>query len=126
MKVLQIVEQAFRATGEEQDDTILWLSRSMRAVGAELHLLLNGNAAYYAVQQGHLPPLRFGHWQQSHPANIEQDLQALIDSGVTVSVVEEALVERGLAQKPSIKGLQRLPRKALASLYNSVDQVWQW
>lgn len=126
MKVLQIVEQAFRATGEEQDDTILWLSRSMRAVGAELHLLLNGNAAYYAVQQGHLPALRFGHWQQSHPANIEQDLQALIDSGVTVSVVEEALVERGLAQKPSIKGLQRVPRKALASLYNSVDQVWQW
>ncbi len=42
MKVLQIVETAYRATTEEQDDTVIWISHAMRGASAELGVLLAG------------------------------------------------------------------------------------
>ena len=45
MKILQVVEQAFRTLAEEQDDTILWLTQSMRGAGADLEVLIAGNGA---------------------------------------------------------------------------------
>jgi hypothetical protein len=33
MKILQIVSSAYRGTIEEQDDTILWMCRSMHKAG---------------------------------------------------------------------------------------------
>lgn len=126
MKVLQVVEQAFRTLVEEQDDTILWLTRSMHGAGAALSVLLAGHAAFYAVQQRRQPALALAGWRQSEPACVIDDLDALTAAGVAVFVVREELAERGLSDLPVRAGIEVVDRSALPQLYESVDQVWQW
>ena len=57
MKVLQVIDQAYRTTTEEQDDTIVWLTRSMRGAGANLMVLLSGHGVHYAVLRERQPTL---------------------------------------------------------------------
>ena len=126
MKVLQVVEQAFRTTVEEQDDAILWLTRSMHGAGADLSVLLSGHAAYYAVQQQRQPALTMGGWQQTEPAELTQDITGLAEKGVPIYVVREDLDERGLTGLPVRNGVEVIGRDGLVQLYEQADQVWQW
>lgn len=126
MKVLQVIDQAFRTTTEEQDDTIIWLTRSMRSAGGDLVMLLSGHGVYYAVQTRRQPALTLGSWCQTEPAEITRDLAGLVDSGVPVYAVEEDLADRGLAHLPLQNGVQGISRGELVALYENVDQVWHW
>ncbi|AFT71312.1 hypothetical protein B5T_03044 [Alloalcanivorax dieselolei B5] len=126
MKVLQVIDQAFRTTVEEQDDTILWLTQSMRGAGGDLQVLLSGHGVQYAVLHQRQPPLTLGSWQQSQPAELLRDLTNLTESGVPVYAVREDLEERGLAHLPLQAGIELLGRAALVELYEQVDQIWQW
>src|SRR5512144_776010 len=70
MKVLQVVDTAYRATLEEQDDTIIWLTHAMRGAQAELDLLLSGNAVNYALVGQDASGLAFGEWRQTQPPRL--------------------------------------------------------
>lgn len=126
MKVLQVIDQAFRTTVEEQDDTILWLTQSMRGAGAELDVLLTGHGVYYAVQTRRHPALELGRWQQQQPADITQDLGRLTEKGVPVYALHEDLAERGLSALPVRPGVTVIQRSELVALYENVNQVWHW
>lgn len=126
MKALQVIDQSFRTTVEEQDDTILWLTQCMRGAGADLAVLLTGHGSYYAVQSKRQPALAFGDWQQTEPADITQDLSRLTSKGVPVYVLREDLEDRGLAGLPVQTGVEVIGRNALPDLYESVDQIWNW
>ncbi len=126
MKVLQIVETAYRATLEEQDDPIIWISHAMKGAGADLDVLLRGNAVNYAVAAQDATGLSFGDWQQSQPPDLAGDISGLGEKDVTVFVVQDDLDERGLRDVALVTGIETLSRARLPALLNDYDQIWNW
>jgi sulfur transfer complex TusBCD TusB component (DsrH family) len=126
MKILQIVESAYRGTLEEQDDTILWFSHTLRTSGAELDVLLRGNAVNYAVRGQDASGLSFGAWMQTQPPRIAEDIGKLRENGVTVYLVDEDAAERGICREDLTESVQPISRADLASLLDRYDRVWHW
>ena len=126
LKVLNIVESAYRATIEEQDDTILWTSTALKGAGANVDVLLRGNAVNYGVKGQDASGLQFGAKKQTQPPQLEDDLQRLMDKGAKVYVVTDDVAERGLERTDLIGGLEPLPRSRIAKLCADYDQIWHW
>jgi sulfur relay (sulfurtransferase) DsrF/TusC family protein len=125
-KVLNIIATAYRATLEEQDDTIVWLSHALRGAGAELDVLLRANAVNYAVKGQDASGLAFGARRQTQPPRVDEDVAKLIGKGVKVFVVEDDLRERGIEHDALVAGVEGVARAALPKLLGSYAQVWQW
>lgn len=126
MKTLSIIESAYRATLEEQDDTIVWLHGAMKGAGADLAVLLRGNAVNYLVTRQDAAGLVFGDWRQTQPPSISSDLAALAAKGVEVSYVAEDLADRGIERNELINGAQPVARDAVADLVSRYGRVWYW
>jgi sulfur relay protein TusB/DsrH len=125
MRILNLVETAYRGTLEEQDDTVLWLSRALKGAGADLTVVLRGNAVNYAVRQA-CPPLAIGSAIIKHPARPNDDLTQLLAKGAKVYVIREDLAERGIGQDRCVAEAQPLARAEVVDLMESHDQVWHW
>jgi sulfur relay (sulfurtransferase) DsrF/TusC family protein len=125
-KILQVIETAYRATLEEQDDTIVWITHAMKGAGADLHVLLRGNAVNYAVKGQDASGLSFGEKRQTQPPRLADDVAKLIEKGVEVFVVENDVSERGLERGDLISGLKPVSRAGLPKLFASYDQIWHW
>lgn len=125
-KVLQIVECAYRATLEEQDDTVLWLTQAMKGAGGDFDVLLRGNAVNYAVKGQDASGLAFGGKKQTQPPRLADDVAKLIEKGIAVLAVEEDVAERGLERGDLIGGVKPVSRGALAKLFDGYDMVWHW
>lgn len=126
MRVLQIIEPAYRATLEEQDDTVLWFTRAIRAAGAPADVLLCGTAVNYSVRGQDAEGFRVGGWAQLHPPIIEHELTKLIESGARVAALAEDLAERGILTESMLPGIEVLGRKSLGGLCAQYDRVWKW
>ena len=126
MKVLSIIESAYRATLEEQDDTIVWITHAMKGAGADLNVLLRGNAVNYLAKGQDASGLSFGAWKQTQPPRLADDVAGLIGKGVDVYYVEEDLADRGLSQGDLIDGVKSVAKSGMAKLLGGYDQVWHW
>ena len=125
-RILSIVTTAYRATLEEQDDTILWLSHALKGAGADLDVLLRGNAVNYAVRGQDASGLSFGGRRQTEPPRLDEDVAKLAAKGVNVFIVDDALRERGIGRDDVVSVVQPIARAEIASLLDRYDQVWSW
>jgi len=126
MKALHIVETAYRGTIEEQDDTIIWMTLAMKGAGADLALLLRGNAVNYGVAEQDASGLSFGDTKQTNPPRIPDDLSKLMEKGVPVYFVQEDREERGIPAGDFLPGLKPVARANLPDLFEDFDHVWHW
>ncbi len=126
MKVLQVIQSAYRCTIEEQDDPAVWITHAMKGAGAELDVLLRSNAVNYGLRGQDASGLTFGDIAQTQPPQLERDISSLLDKGVSVFAVTEDITERGIDSSGLIEGIQSIGRSGIASLFSEYDQIWHW
>ncbi|HEV8431654.1 MAG TPA: hypothetical protein VGQ41_27390 [Pyrinomonadaceae bacterium] len=126
-KTLNIVESAYRAVMEEQDDTILWLLAAMQGAGAEHTVVLRGNAVNYAVASQGVPGLTIGKWKQTQAPKMDRDVLDLIEKRkIPVYVIVEDLADRGIERSELVPGVQLLSRMELPGLFTEFALVTHW
>lgn len=125
-RYLSVVENAYRATVEEQDDTAVWFTHALKNAGADVGLLLRGNAVNYALPGQDASGLRFGTKTVSVGPEIDKDIRAIVEKKIPVYVVSEDLAERGIGEGDVMPGIERVSRTRLAQLVADYDRVFHW
>jgi predicted peroxiredoxin len=125
-KILNIVSNAYRATSEEQDDTILWLVHAMKNAGSDVSILLQGSAVNYLDTAQETPALTFGQWKQSNPPNLIRDIEAMMAKGISFFYMEGDASSRGVPTPRILKGVKPVAATELPKLFEQFDLVNQW
>ena len=126
MKILHILETAFRGTIEEQDDTVVWTVHAMKKAGQAGAVLLRGNIVCHAARGQDASGLTFGGVTQTNPVDLSGDLAKLMAAGVDVYVVTDDAAERGLESGDLVDGVKPVGRAGVAALCDDHDAVWHW
>jgi sulfur relay (sulfurtransferase) DsrF/TusC family protein len=126
-KTLNIVESAYRAVMEEQDDTILWLLAAMQGAGAEHTVILRGNAVNYAVAGQGAPGLSIGGWKQTLAPRMDNDVLDLLEKRkIPVFVIEEDLAMRGIEPGELVPGVELMSSAMLPKRMAEYEIVSHW
>jgi intracellular sulfur oxidation DsrE/DsrF family protein len=123
-RVLSIIRRADPGAPRTADP-VLDLNAYALAEDVELTLVLKAAGVDLAVAGAHVRPARIG--GLGVPATAaEDDLRALLASGVTVLAVEEDLTARGLGPKDLLGGVEIIPEGELAGAVRDHDVTLTW
>ena len=126
MKVLNIVSTGYRATLEEQDDTVLWFSQSLRRAGAEVDILLCGSAANYVIRGQSVKPIAIGTRTQRNAPDVHGQLDELARSGAAIFVLDQDLESYALRDCPRLDQVRLIRAAELGRFVSGYEAVWQW
>jgi sulfur relay (sulfurtransferase) DsrF/TusC family protein len=124
-RYLSIIDNAYRATIEEQDDTAVWFTHAMKNGGADVSILLRGDAVNYAVANQDAKGLRFGSRAVKGP-DMVRDINAVIAKKIPLFVVSDDLAERGIPTSRVLSGVEQIQRSAIARLIENHDRILTW
>jgi len=125
-KVLSVIDSAYRASLEEQDDAGLWFSSAVAKAGVDITLLLTGNAVNYAARGHQANPLRLGGAEITFPMDPNEHLERAKQIGCDCFFVREDAEERGIDPASMIPGVEGISRDKLADLVATFDDIWHW
>ena len=126
MNLLNIVSSGYRATVEEQDDTVVWISHAIRNADADVDLLLCGSAANYSVKGQSVEPIMLGGRTQKHAPDVHGQVRKLLEAGSRVFAVSDELEARGIDSSQLLEDVQLVRADELPGLLNGYDHVWHW
>ena len=126
MKILSVVDTAYRATLEEQDDTSIWFNHACKNNGAPIDILLTGNAVNYGIKDQDPKPLLFGGAGVHYPNKFHEDLENFAATGARVFYIGEDADQRGIDGDNLTGCLEKISRSDLADLVDTYDQIWHW
>lgn len=124
-KYLSIINSAYRATIEEQDDTAMWFTQAIKNGGADVTILLRGDAVNYAVKSQDAKGLRFGARAVKGP-DIARDVKAVVEKKIPLYVVADDLAVRGISASELVGGIEQIPRGRVARLIAEHDRILTW
>lgn len=124
-RYLSIIDSAYRATIEEQDDTAVWFTHVMKNGGADVSILLRGDAVNYAVINQNATGLRFGNRPVKGP-DMVRDIKAVVEKKIPLFVVADDLAERGIPASQLIPGIEQIQRGGIAKLIDAHDRILSW
>jgi len=121
-KYLCIVRSAYRATIEEQDDPALWFTHAMGSAGADVSVLLRGDAVSYATKGQDARGLQFGDCAVKGP-DIPRDIRSMLDAKIAVYVTREDLSTRGIDEARLAIGIRAMNESAIGELVGGFDRI---
>ncbi|MEZ4744097.1 MAG: DsrE family protein [Bdellovibrionota bacterium] len=123
---LNIINTAYRATLEEQDDTSLWLIHAIRKSGLNSDILLVENSVNYGVKSQNPMPLAFGDAHIPFPNKFHEDLKSLIQAGAKVLYITDDAIERGIDHSELIPEIEGISRNQISKLMQGYYHIWHW
>jgi hypothetical protein len=124
--VLSVIDTAYRAAQEEQDDAGLWFSAACQNAGVDLDILLTGNAVNYAVKGHRANPLVLGGGMVTHPFDPEKDIGRMASNGASFYLIREDAEERGIDPDSLIGSIEQISRAELANFVGHYENIWHW
>lgn len=125
-KVLSVIDSAYRASLEEQDDAGMWFTAAVAKAGADITILLTGNAVCYATTGHSSDGLEFGGGAIPLPMNPTIDLKRAKEMGCASFFIKEDAQERGIDSATLMAGAEGISRDSLPDFIEKFDDVWHW
>ena len=126
-KTLNIVERAYHATLEEQDDVGLWIVLAVKVMGgADVDVLLRGTAVNYLLKTQNASGLEIAGVKIDPPPKIAEDIQLMQSKSIRFFAVEEDITKRAINKNNLIPGVELIKKSQIAKLFNEYERVFHW